>query len=1502
MKNIEEMENELKELINKLKVSQKENLFQTTTNNDNYIKLEHEDNAIIADELQSSDDNLWSLDFENNYPLPIEQERKDNVFYYTITDKVISYEIGKDKQKIKFTNEDSEKINYEIFLHALDNGHLGIFKDIHNIKKILMELRGAQSELEVKKLSSILNAYIQNYNNNLQNLEKISGKELPNLKINNSLLPLPQLFDTRLVQVASHAPGREGTYRRSQVAHPYHQTDDKGVEIILKTENEFSNSLPNSANELFLTVKKNEIVYYDLDKEQDEEAQFKKFLEKKEIHQNLVYKKDGKFFIRDIDIKEKDIELTEANQEEINKIEQGKIIQIENFKQLFNNTEQIPMSDTSVEVKKTNGQPFLIHIAQNEKNKIITKIDKNIILTNDESQTILNAIKEKTGEIFTLKYELNNFGDRIVESVAEKGETYNVGGNASRVDKVIQYTSNQISSIKNNKSLTALKDNILDHKNGVVSFLVENLKSKTFEYLNVSDDQLKAKYPCLIITFSNINFFKEDNNPEIINLNNSPGSIPEGYSDFVTHMMVAQINLKLKEKNLFPLIDRRQSFGFLTPTLTDVHTGVRLSPGLTPNQEWIDCAIAGIEETDKILKDLVFKKEEDKLFDKFRGGIFSGRGYEYFQTLYQKAKDNSKEDINQFLDAKKKQISELSILFLKESASQKEQNEIKQRFKNDKKFTKLYKFDEKNNIITCYTKGEDSSTIDRYKVDKDKINYFLLQDILAEENIILTEIEEEWLLEAIEKANPDRNSIVFKVDTNYKVLYKEIMSLYKKILNQDDIVLSEQFDLEKATRELISTQEQMVEFLLKQTPLSTEDTSDEESNDKYAKKNYYSPAGMSALFAPLTAARQMEKDNYSALPFPYGSDKYAYFELGLSWNKTLGKNKFIRSDLVEEKIKNSIFKNLLKSKILLKEDKDKNSFFQKIIDDVYNKKLLEGDNFTKEFLIESANEILARDYKDSEILNEKALQDACQIIFESFPPYLNQKDIEKINHPIVYYVDNNPCVNKNTEKVQTALEILTKLCEKEPYPKIFVLDITSSTKEQVRKFLEEFNKQAKIPVLVTASSMVKHSELGLDLWQGGENKAYLSTAAKSNKENELYFQQFSLKLKEITQGTESGLGRYARRLLRETFNSMKNESSSRGKEKTSIIKSKLTKGEGDCFFHASFGNENNSTIEDQAHAEHRKILISEIKKEIVPFLEKKYTRDHLLQIVQELWLTRWSNEKDPERERLQEIYQANSNSKFIDDMKQIYEKFIVESDDHIFNDFIKFINTEDKEFFHKFRETQNRPSINNNDKTCLHLILNDPQYKKYKTQLDGQFSEKWQVFIEKVNQLHLKNDNQDIAEFFIEKIPKDQLEKLCELSLEFFDQAGIFIDYHFSAFMPIIFKDKFSDGFVLERKTKVGNILEHYTINQVKETDENSATSNIYYNGLDHYEQSNTPKLHEQSEKDSEAILIVQSDHKESLGSSLEQQRKIKEKVVALKNNGATITLVEVDASHLGHS
>ncbi|HAU0941413.1 hypothetical protein SCQ05_05745, partial [Legionella pneumophila serogroup 1] len=204
MKSIEYFRNELNELFKSKK---------------NGYKFKQEEKS----PEQNTEPDEFVLSFDT---LPEEGiDRDNNTFYYTLSVDEICYEIKTSSGCLRtgsFHSNNHNNLEERIFLNAAEKGfveNLEVLKNLATIERLIKELEKKGTEHEIKKYSSELNHEISLYNDNLRKISKIfpdiDKKILKKLEINNSILPLPCPFDTRAVQVASHVPNQEGTYRRS---------------------------------------------------------------------------------------------------------------------------------------------------------------------------------------------------------------------------------------------------------------------------------------------------------------------------------------------------------------------------------------------------------------------------------------------------------------------------------------------------------------------------------------------------------------------------------------------------------------------------------------------------------------------------------------------------------------------------------------------------------------------------------------------------------------------------------------------------------------------------------------------------------------------------------------------------------------------------------------------------------------------------------------------------------------------------------------------------------------------------------------------------------------------------------------------------------------------------------------------------------------------------------------------------------------------------------------
>lgn len=564
-------------------------------------------------------------------------------------------------------------------------------------------------------------------------------------------------------------------------------------------------------------------------------------------------------------------------------------------------------------------------------------------------------------------------------------------------------------SFANSRYQEQLRDAILIHKNKAVKQLIDmSHNEKKYNSFIIGDNQIDAKYPCLIICFSDYDHSREN------------GGLPTGYAEFCTHLLIACINQQLMSLG-GPLLERRQSFGFLTPTLTDVRSGLRLSLGLVPNQEWLNAVIKGIKRCDEILKHIPNDINIDEYEDK-KNNIMTTIGHRIIQGVIETGT----------LDQIGQKIKNLH---------QSHEDLVKNQVKN--KIIRIYEaYQNQDNNLTPKLQTPNNEYVKLY--NECMRVYSIMYDDLAH---IKHESHDIYLLES-----------------NKKINLKESTSEFIKI--QDQLII--------AGSENVSVSQ-----------FGDEDTSEEEiamPGHEEAIKNFRSPYGMSALFAPMYALHEVENNQQIVYEF----DKYVYYELSVCWNNELESNKFIKA----ENYRNGSFANTITNTTAATSTNKTSSNFS------YSS-ILRGN-----------------------IVNKNT-----------------------VGNNRIYYIDINPCMTNFNEKLPSyyfanKLKQLTSRSENKNIPTVIVVDTTSTTSDQLKAILQEFDKQDQIPMLVTATSVLKHSELGIDAYSLGENKVYLSKSVKNDKEYVKLYQNYVECLKNITVGTESGYGRKMRRELRKAINSV----------------------------------------------------------------------------------------------------------------------------------------------------------------------------------------------------------------------------------------------------------------------------------------------------------------------------------------------------------------------------
>jgi len=980
----------------------------------------------------------------------------------------------------------------------------------------------------------------------------------------------------------------------------------------------------------------------------------------------------------DIKKLQEEIEVAQKNIDSVNETLAGHIdllkTKLKRELDAFEKQQQITISTVKIRelVEANQLLPITFNLLDNENFDVLTHH-----IASNKPDTEGTYARSQNKSIWWKYHHLQDLENRfkeLVKGITVEGKSPNIGANTTRLNSLYMFQSSSeltLSSPKSsNKAARKIKDDILNHKNDVVKKLVNGMQNRTLETLSVNPNQLEANYPCLMIQFKNPPY----------NINNE---ILPGYSEFVTHLMIAKINMILKARGIEPLIDRRQSFGFLTPTLTDTHTAVRLSLGLTPNNHWIEAVKDGIVACDTILSQLHFQeivKKNDANYiclNRYEGN-FTGYAHKLLEEItggytIHFTKENSPHHLSKII---KRGIceSELYISLTQDGffyASNKTnepvfvKHHIVNSYNTDDNDAELYPtiineaaknghfstWDEceqdkknlikdinsfqlielKNKVTTNKTDFKEQIEVfnidslpedltpfrNKYVLSKDKfedkyILYYINRNKVAKEIKIINEylfadkivrpltlgkkfinlathikgpveLDIDRIKEITGTAHPTAGiaNIPLEIDENddvaqkYNDLYERTDAILSTLADcwvqqhQDNeeesiIVNNNIIDKKKSSAELVSKSNKIaINFFTTPQDLVTYDTSDDDepsvTHHEESKKNYRTPWGMSSLFSPMEALRRTLGDDH---PLAYSCLPYSYFEVNLSWNSSLSKDHFIRSDLVIDRLAYTVRGELI---IEFQKNPLGYSFTKKEKEIVIGKREFNNEAY-KKFINDYVHDICnAKENSKVMIAHSKRIGTLFTIMQATSPLFTSADAgilFQKIDHSVrqtisefynehqslqaylqanifpteLVHIDANPCMTRD-EKVVKATDAITQLSKSNSPPKVLVVDVTSTTQDQLKEIIDTFDSQDKIPLLVTAMSGLKNSQLGLDAFPYGENKIYRSAKClERDKDLTAFCDTFSLHLKDITRGTELGISRTFRRELTSSAN------------------------------------------------------------------------------------------------------------------------------------------------------------------------------------------------------------------------------------------------------------------------------------------------------------------------------------------------------------------------------
>lgn len=407
--------------------------------------------------------------------------------------------------------------------------------------------------------------------------------------------------------------------------------------------------------------------------------------------------------------------------------------------------------------------------------------------------------------------------------------------------------TNLISSYKNK-----LDDRIIEHKNENIKKISDLYNENTDsistheDLLLVDENQKTANYPCLIVRFNeNHEFYKKI-------LENNITNEDEAFAKFVNHVLLAYINNELILKNQEPLFDRRQSFGFLTPTGSDVGTGVRLSLGLVPNKQWCQCIVDGIKKANTALENAINNK-----------GITQGIKYT------------------------KKGEGEMGSPYSK----------------FNKGNVDIYG----HKILLEMLLSEDETKINAFKTFLTNVSNKMYYS-----NAQNTYQGKDGFKELLTKINKKlKPATKIELDKEYEDLYKGIMSVYQGLNSKNNIFNSETCNVssEAINAPINDYKYKSLENAYNLSEIEkTSAVSDSDSifNPEDKAKNY-STCGMSALYFPLEAYHKTftigEAKEANNKITSYIVEDYAYFELNGWKNKKMEENWFKHVEKSEVSLK-----------------------------------------------------------------------------------------------------------------------------------------------------------------------------------------------------------------------------------------------------------------------------------------------------------------------------------------------------------------------------------------------------------------------------------------------------------------------------------------------------------------------------------------------------------------------------------------------------------------------
>lgn len=770
----------------------------------------------------------------------------------------------------------------------------------------------------------------------------------------------------------------------------------------------------------------------------------------------------------------------------------------------------------------------------------------------------------------------NKLGKRSVGLFKDK-KGYNFGATSAYLnvsdfdipDGEVVQSSQQIISVANNKNSSMLRDRILNHKNSAVKHFIEHIYNDGNERSNhftIDKNQIEAEYPCLIIQFKNYDYTQKN------------GGFKEGYQAFVTHLLIACINNYLKANNITPFIEKRESFGFLTPTLSDIDSGLRLSFGLVPHHSWLECVKLGIERCDHLLESL-----DNKLTYKSfsTNNIMTSKGHHLIQEIIESDDESISYNLAEL--SNKDMASEFNVTDIKDNLERLKKDNYSSPASNIE-LTNEYKSLHNECMLVYQAMATSLGTTiharadntDALKKSQNEILESLVKTINPSQFDNYNTSDDEDTIE-----QHTESSLSFRTPSGMSSLFAPAKALHDSTNDpQNPSITYYDYD-DYAYFELALSWKNSLNLPF----CSLNNVRDEIRNQfSYEIKSCVDKAQETTT---ISVVNNLENFNNKMIS-QYGTEYYfhgdhddaqLYYLNAFDNSKVYDSSHLVPITITDINKISSLFESntaYKKKKSSLNPDNfahcitqngghqkpDKSGEIQSFLayyEELFHARVIEIINRylnqNTDMFIQSCKRDMTKllntlkvDYKTKSKTTgplKNYLDKLFNPTFDIFKKVYDESILLKLKATLedktasIYYYNVNPCMNNKNISYRPFKAVLDELTAegKEP-PKVLVIDTTSTTQDKLHEIIQQFDTQDKIPLLVTATSMLKHNELGLDAYLLGENKVYLSKEAAKEDKNREFFLTYTENLKAYTKGTESGFSRFSRRLLRDSINSV----------------------------------------------------------------------------------------------------------------------------------------------------------------------------------------------------------------------------------------------------------------------------------------------------------------------------------------------------------------------------